>query len=116
MQACQQLLYRGTLVELERAFTETIPVTGKVAYRPRSGKPRVTTAAADCYNIVLQHLLNRRLTAAATGRQYGIFIHRLSEIVRTDRTSVLNSHRRHRTVRRNWCRRHLSNSDVLIGI
>ena len=41
-------------------------VTGKVADRPRSGRPRVTTAADDRY-IVLQHLCNMRLTAAAIG-------------------------------------------------
>ena len=46
-------------------------VTGNAVDRPRSGRPRVTTAAHDGYN-VLQHLPSRRLTAAATGRQYGI--------------------------------------------
>ena len=51
-----------------QTFTETIPC--HKIYCP-SGRPRVTTAADDHY-IVLQHLLNRRLTAAATGRQYGI--------------------------------------------
>ena len=45
--------------------------SGSVADRPRSGRPRVTTSADD-RSIVLQHLCNRRLTAAATGRQYGI--------------------------------------------
>ena len=51
-----------------RAFTGTIPCRRK---RPRSGRPRVTTATDDRY-IVLQHLRSRRLTAAATGRQDGI--------------------------------------------
>ena len=46
-------------------------VTANVADRPRSGRPRVNIAADDRY-IVLQHLRNRCLTAAATGRQYGI--------------------------------------------
>ena len=46
-------------------------VTGNVANHPWSGRPCVTTAANDRY-IVLQHLRNRRLTAAATSRQYGI--------------------------------------------
>ena len=63
-----------TIERLRRRFR----VTGKVADRPRSDRPRVTTAADDRY-IVLQHLRNSRLTAAATGRQYGIH-HRLSEI------------------------------------
>ena len=46
-------------------------VTGNVADRPQSGRQRVTAATDDRY-IVLQHLRNRRLTAAATGREYGI--------------------------------------------
>ena len=50
-----------------RAFMETIPCHRKRC-RPR---PRVITAADD-RNIVLQHLRNRRLTVAVTGRQYGI--------------------------------------------
>ena len=54
-------------VNLRRRFR----VTGNVADRPRSGRPCVTTAADDRY-IVLQYLRNRRLTAAATGTQYGI--------------------------------------------
>ena len=58
---------RKTNERLQRRFR----VTGNVADCPRSGRPRVTTAADDCY-IVLQYLRNRRLTAAATGRQYGI--------------------------------------------
>ena len=70
MQACQQLLYRGTLVVLE-TLSRRFQVTGTFADRPRSGRPRVTTAADDHY-IVLQHLRNWRLIATATGRQYGI--------------------------------------------
>ena len=58
---------RKIIERLRRRFR----VTGNVADRPRSGKPRVTTAADDrC--IVLQYLRNRRLTAAANRRQYGI--------------------------------------------
>ena len=74
MQACQQLLYRGTLVVIERlssVYKNKFRVTGNVANRPRSGRPRVTTAADDRY-IVLQHLRKGCLTAAATGRHYGI--------------------------------------------
>ena len=56
-----------TIERLWRRFR----VTGNVADHPRSGRPRVTTAADDHY-IILQHLRNRRLTAAATGRQQGI--------------------------------------------
>ena len=72
MQECQQLLYRVTLDVLERlssVYGDASVSQKTVADRPRSGRPRVTTAADDRY-IVLQHLRNRRLTAAATGRQY----------------------------------------------
>ena len=58
---------RKTIERLRRRFH----VTGNVADRPLSGRPRVTTAGDNRY-IVLQHLHNRRLTAAATVRQYGI--------------------------------------------
>ena len=58
---------RKTIERLRRRFC----VTENVADRPRSGRPGVTTAADDRY-IVLQHLRNRRLTAAATGRHYGV--------------------------------------------
>ena len=56
-----------TIKHLQRLFR----VTGNVADHPQSRKPGVTTAANDHY-IVLQHLRNMRLTAAATGRQYDI--------------------------------------------
>ena len=55
---------RKTVERLQRRFR----VTGNVADRCRSGRPRVTTAADDRY-IVLQHLCNRHLTAEVTGRQ-----------------------------------------------
>ena len=58
---------RKTIERLRKLFR----VTGNVADRPLSGRPRVTTAADDRY-IVLQLIRNKRLTAAATGRQYGI--------------------------------------------
>ena len=80
-----------TIKRLRKRF----PVTGNVADRPRSGRPRMTTAADNRY-IVSQHLRNRRLTAAATGRQYGIHPQtvrnrlrkRFNLFVHTDRTSV----------------------------
>ena len=56
-----------TIEHLRRRFR----VIGNVADHPRSGRPRVTTAA----EIILQHLRDRHLTAAATGRQYGIHPH-----------------------------------------
>ena len=58
---------RKTIERLWRRFS----VTENVADHPRSSRPRVTTAADDRY-IVLQHLRNRRLTAAATEGQYCI--------------------------------------------
>ena len=113
MQVCQQLLYRGTLVVLER-LRRRFSVTGNVADQPRSGRPRVTAAADDRY-IVLQHLRNRRLTAAATGRQYGIH----PKTVRNrliQNVQLICAYRpyfgqilthRHRTAMLDWCRRHL---------
>ena len=99
-----------TIERLRRRFH----VTGNVVDRPRSGRPRVTTAADDRY-IVLPHLRNRRLTAAATGRQYGIHPqtvrNRLKQnvqpilVYRPYFSQILN--RRHRTARWDWCRRHL---------
>ena len=56
-----------TIERLWRRFQ----VAGNAADHPRSGRPLLTTAADDHY-IILQHLPNRRLTAAASGRQYGI--------------------------------------------
>ena len=53
MQAYQQLLYRGTLVVLGKTIERLqrrFRVTGNVADRPRSPRPRVTTAADDRYN------------------------------------------------------------------
>ena len=101
---------RKTIKRLRRR----IRVTGNVADCPRSGRQRVTTAADDCY-IIMQHLLNRRLTAAATGRQYCIHPqtvkNRLRQNVQPIRAyqsyfgQILT--RRHRTARRDWCRRHL---------
>ena len=89
-------------------------VTGNVADHPRSGRPRVTTAADDRY-IVLHHLRNRRLTTTTTGRQYGIHPqtvrNRLRQNVQPIRAyrpyfgQILT--RRHRTARRDWCHRHL---------
>ena len=101
---------RKTIEHLQRRFR----VTGNVADGPRSGRPCVTTAADDRY-IVLQHLRNRRPTSAATERQYGIHPqtvrNRLRQNIQPVRAyrsysgQILT--RRHRTARRDWCRRHL---------
>ena len=94
---------RNTIERLRRRFR----VTRNIADRPQSERPRVTTAADDRY-IVLQHLRNRRLAAAATGRQYGIHQqtvrNRLRQNVQPIRAyrpyfgEILT--RRHRTARR----------------
>ena len=96
---------RKTIERLQRRFR----VTRNVEDRPRSGSPRVNTAN-DRY-IVLQHLRNRRLTAAATGRHYGIHPQTVRNRLSQNRTNrpyfgqILT--RRHRTAKLDWCRRHL---------
>ena len=68
---CILLQHFGCTRKIIERLRRRFRVTGNVADRPRSGKPRVTTAADDrC--IVLQYLRNKRLTAAANRRQYGI--------------------------------------------
>ena len=57
-----------TIERIQRRFR----VSGNVDDCPPSGRPCVTTAADDCY-IVLQHLRNWRLTAAATRRHNSIY-------------------------------------------
>ena len=101
---------RKTIERLQRRHRVTLNVVD----RPRSGRPRVTTAADDrC--IILQHLRNRRLTAAATGRQYDIHPqtvrNRLRQNVQHFRAyrlyfgQILT--RRHRTARQDWSHHHL---------
>ena len=101
---------RKTIERLRRQFL----VTGNVADRLRSGRPCVTTAANDHY-IVLQHLHNTCLNAAATGRQYGI--HPLTVRNRLwQKVQPIHAYRpyfcqiltrRHRMARQDWCRCHL---------
>ena len=101
---------RNTIKRLRRRFF----VTGNVADRPQSGRPSVTTATDDRY-IVLQHLRNRRLTAAATGRQYLFHTQTVRNRLRQNVQPIRAYRtyfgqiliRRHRTVRQDWCRRHL---------
>ena len=56
-------LYWKDYQVLQRRFC----VTENIVDHLQNGRPRVTTAADDCY-IILQHLRNRHLTAAATRR------------------------------------------------
>ena len=101
---------RKTIDHLQRRFR----VTGNVADRPRRGRPRVTTAADDRY-IVLQHLRNRRMTAAATGRQCGIHPQTVRNRFRQNVQPIRAYRpyfgqiviRRNRPAMRDWCRRHL---------
>lgn len=96
---------RKTIERLQRRFR----ITRNVADCPRSGRPRVTTAANDRY-IVLQHQRNRLLTAAATWQQYGIHPQTMTErsaysCVWSYFCQILT--RRHRTARLDWCCHHL---------
>jgi hypothetical protein len=55
MQPCQQPLYPGTLVALEKTIERLrrrFRVAGNVANRPRSSRPRVITAADDLYIVL----------------------------------------------------------------
>ena len=91
-----------------------LSVTGNLADRPRSVRPRVTTATDDRY-IVLQHLRNRRLTAAATGRHYGIHPQAVRNLIKQNFQRIYAYRpyygqiltRPHRTARWDWCHRHL---------
>ena len=101
---------RKTIERLWRRFH----VAGNIADHPQSGRPCVTTAADDHY-IILQHLRNWHLIAAATGRQYGIqpmaVRNRFRQNVQPIRAyqpyfgQILTW--RHQMARRDWCRRHL---------
>ena len=101
---------RKTIERLRRRFC----VTGNVADHPQGSRPRVTTAADDRY-IVLQHLRNRRLFAAATGRQYGIHPQTVRNRLRQNIQPIRAYRpyfgqictRCHRTAGWDWCRRHL---------
>ena len=107
-----------TIERLRRRFH----VTANIAGHPQSGRPRVTTAANDPY-IILQHLRDRHLIAAATRKQYGIHPqavrNRLRQNIQPIRaygpyfSQILIRH--HPTARRDWCHRHL-HFDVLIEI
>ena len=101
---------RKSIERLRRQFR----VTGHVFDRPRNGRSHVTTAADGRY-IVMQHLRNRRLIAAGTGRQYGIHLQTVRNRLRQNVQLIL-AYRPHfgliltrhdRTARREWCRRQL---------
>jgi hypothetical protein len=112
---------RKTIERLRRRFR----VAGNVAERPRSGRPRVTTATDDRY-IVLQFQRNRRLTVAATGRQYGIHPQTVRNRLILNVQPILAYQPyfgqiltgRHRTARLGWCRRQLrfqrADSDLIL--
>ena len=89
-------------------------VTGNIAYHPQSGRSCVTTAVDDRY-IVLEHLRNRCLTAAATGRQYGIYPKTVRNQLRQNIQPIC-AYRPyfsqiftecHRMARLDWCCHHL---------
>ena len=89
-------------------------VAGNLADRPRSDRSRVTTSTDDCY-IVLQHLRDRRLTAAATRRQYGIYPQAVRNRLR-ENVQPYHAYRPYfgqiltrpdQTAKRDWCYRHM---------
>ena len=107
---------RKAIERLRRRFR----ATGNVRDRPRSGRPRVTTAADDRY-IVVQHLRNRCLTATATARQQGIHPQTVRNRLRQN-VQPIRAYRpyfgqiltpRHRAARRDWCRRHGPNATLM---
>ena len=113
MQAGQQLLYRGTLVVLDRLSSvygdDSVP---QKRCRPSSKWPLLPIIAISS---VLQHLRNRRLSAAATGRQHDIHPQTVRNRLRQNVQPICAYRqyfgqiftRRHRTARRDWYCRHL---------
>ena len=113
MQARHQVtvLLRGfgcTRKTIER-LRRRIRVTGNVADRPLSGRPCITTATDDRYI-----LRNRRLTAAVTGRQYGVHPHTVGNQLRQNVQPIRACRpyfgqilTLHRTARWDWFRCHL---------
>lgn len=100
---------RAAINRLRRRFQ----VRGNVHDRPRSGRPRVTTAADDHY-ITVTHLRNRRLCATVTARRHGISAQTVRNRLRSN-PDPIRAYRpyfgqiltdRHRAARRDWCRRH----------
>ena len=74
---------RATINRLRTRFQ----TRGTVQDRPRSGRPRVTTAADDRY-MTVHHLRNRRLSAAATARQHGISAHTVRNRLRQNNNPI----------------------------
>ena len=91
-----------TIERLWRRFQ----VAGNAADHPRSGRPLLTTAADDHY-IILQHLPNRRLTAAASGRQYGIHPQTVRKNLKAICAYRPYFSQSHRMARRDKCYRHM---------
>lgn len=101
---------RRTILRLADRFRQT----GSVRDRPRSGRPRVTTAREDRY-MTLTHLRQRHLPATVTARRYRITAQTVRNRLRA-RNRPIRAYRpyygqiltrAHRAARVNWCRRHL---------
>lgn len=88
--------------------------TGSVKDRPRSGRPRVTTAREDRY-LTLTHLRRRFMPATMMARHYGISAQTVRNRLRSSNRPLRARRpycgqiltRAHRAARVNWCRRHL---------
>lgn len=101
--------HRNTISNLQRRFQ----TTGDIVDRPRSGRPKVTTARTDRF-ITLTHLRRRFKTAASTAREHGIssqtVLNRLRKVrnpIRPRRPyigQIINN--RNRNARMQWARRH----------
>lgn len=102
--------HRNTISRLQQRFH----ATGDVVDRPRTGRPRVTTARTDRF-MTLTHLRRRFKTASSTAREYGIssqtVINRLRKNCNPIRPrrpyvgQIINN--RNRNARVLWGRRHL---------
>ena len=59
--------HRNTIIKLQRRYHQN----GSVRDRPRSGRPKVTTARQDRH-LTLTHLRHRFKTATSTARELGV--------------------------------------------
>ena len=107
--ALQFNCHRNTISRLQTRFQQT----GDISDRPRSGRPRVTTARQDRY-ITLTHLRQRFKTASSTVIQYGVHKQTILNRLRANRRPIRPRRpyvgqiltRRNRNLRLRWARQH----------
>ena len=103
---------RVTIYELWQRYHQT----GSTGARPRTGQPRITTAAEDRH-IRVMHLRNRHQTATSTSRTF--LAGRVSLQTVRNRLRAYNLRARrpyigpvltahHKAARLHWCRNHLN--------